>query len=94
MKICVFGAGAIGAWLGAELSRSGQDVTLIARGPHLKAMQEHGVRLLIDGQKRVFSRMWSSCSSARASPRPTHPANQHSQPVMSPSERCACSSSV
>ena len=53
MKICIYGAGAIGAWLGAELSRSGQDVTLIARGSHLKAMQENGVRLLIDGEERV-----------------------------------------
>jgi 2-dehydropantoate 2-reductase len=53
MKIGIYGAGAIGAWLGAELSRAGQDVTLIARGPHLKAMQENGVKLLIGGEERV-----------------------------------------
>ena|SRR5215813_2177331 len=45
MKFAIVGAGAIGAFLGAMLARSGEDVTLIARGPHLRAMQEHGVRI-------------------------------------------------
>ncbi|GMR13422.1 MAG: 2-dehydropantoate 2-reductase [Gemmatimonadota bacterium] len=53
MKICVYGAGAIGGYLGAELALSGADVTLIARGPHLAAMKEHGVRLQISGEERV-----------------------------------------
>ena len=38
MRICIYGAGAIGAWLGVQLSLAGEDVTLIARGPHLAAM--------------------------------------------------------
>jgi 2-dehydropantoate 2-reductase len=45
MKFAIVGAGAIGAFAGAMLARSGEDVTLIARGPHLRAMQEHGVRV-------------------------------------------------
>ena len=45
MRIAIVGAGAIGAYLGAKLSASGEDVFLIARGPHLKAMQAHGVRV-------------------------------------------------
>lgn len=53
MRICIYGAGAIGAWLGVELSLAGEDVTLIARGPHLEAMQKNGVKLLIDGEERV-----------------------------------------
>lgn len=53
MKICVYGAGAIGAWLGVKLSLAGEDVTLIARGPHLAAMQKNGARLLIDGKEEV-----------------------------------------
>lgn len=53
MRICIYGAGAIGGYLGAQLSLAGQDVTLIARGPHLEAMRQHGVRLLIDGEERV-----------------------------------------
>src|SRR5437763_16420406 len=46
MKFAVVGAGAIGAYVGAALARGGSDVTLIARGAHLRAMQEHGVRVL------------------------------------------------
>lgn len=45
MKVAIVGAGAIGAFLGAMLSRSGEDVTLIARGPHLRAMRDHGLRI-------------------------------------------------
>ena len=43
MKFAIYGAGAIGAWMGAKLSVAGHDVALIARGPHLAAMQERGV---------------------------------------------------
>lgn len=46
MKFAIVGAGAIGAFLGAMLARAGEDVTLVARGAHLRAMQEHGVRVL------------------------------------------------
>ena len=45
MKIAVVGAGAIGSYLGAKLSLTGQDVFLIARGQQLRALQEHGVTL-------------------------------------------------
>jgi 2-dehydropantoate 2-reductase len=53
MRICVYGAGAIGGYLGCQLALAGQDVTLIARGPHLAALRARGVRLLIDGEERV-----------------------------------------
>jgi len=43
MKIAIYGAGAIGAHLGAMLARTEHEVSLIARGPHLKAMQENGL---------------------------------------------------
>jgi 2-dehydropantoate 2-reductase len=46
VKIAVLGAGAIGAYVGAALARGGTDVTLIARGDHLRAMQHDGVRVL------------------------------------------------
>jgi 2-dehydropantoate 2-reductase len=45
MKFLIVGAGAIGAYVGARMARAGLDVTLFARGPHLKAMQEHGVQV-------------------------------------------------
>lgn len=53
MRICVYGAGAIGGLLGAELSLAGYDVTLIARGPHLAAMRAGGLTLRKDGAERV-----------------------------------------
>jgi 2-dehydropantoate 2-reductase len=50
MKFLIAGAGAIGAYMGACMARAGQDVTLFARGPHLRAMQQHGVRVKsVDG---------------------------------------------
>jgi len=53
MRLCVYGAGAIGGYLGVELSRAGHDVSLIARGPHLAAIQKHGLMLQIEGETRV-----------------------------------------
>ncbi|MGB0689605.1 MAG: 2-dehydropantoate 2-reductase, partial [Candidatus Puniceispirillum sp.] len=46
MKICIFGAGAIGGYLGAKLAAHGTDVSLVARGAHLDAMRTNGLRLI------------------------------------------------
>ena len=53
MRICIYGAGAIGGYLGVAFTQTGEDVTLIARGPHLEAMQKNGVTLLMGDEKRV-----------------------------------------
>lgn len=53
VKICIFGAGAIGGYLGAKLALAGADVSLIARGPHLAAMRAGGLTLIEDGQDPV-----------------------------------------
>ncbi len=45
MKICIYGAGAIGGYLGVQLALAGEEVSLIARGPHLEAMQQNGLKL-------------------------------------------------
>jgi len=45
VRIAIAGAGAIGGYIGAKLARAGADVVLFARGPHLKAMQERGLRI-------------------------------------------------
>lgn len=50
MRICVYGAGAIGGLLGARLARSGVEASLIARGPHLAAMREKGLTLRAEGE--------------------------------------------
>ena len=53
MKICIYGAGAIGGYMGAELARSGADVSLVARGPHLAAMRKNGLKLRIGDEEHV-----------------------------------------
>ncbi len=53
MRICIYGAGAIGGYLGVQLALAGQDVTLIARGPHLEAMRANGLKLLIGDEERI-----------------------------------------
>lgn len=45
MKVCIYGAGAIGGWTGVKLARAGCEVSVVARGATLQALQEHGLRL-------------------------------------------------
>jgi len=52
MKICIFGAGAIGGFLAVKLVQAGANVSLIARGPHLAKMKVNGLTLIeSDGQR-------------------------------------------
>src|SRR5690348_365668 len=53
MKICIYGAGAIGGYLGVQLARAGAEVSLVARGAHLAAMRANGVRLLMGDDEYV-----------------------------------------
>lgn len=53
MKICVYGAGAIGGYMGAKLALAGFELTLIARGPHLAAMKKNGLKLISEGKTSV-----------------------------------------
>ena len=53
MKICLYGAGAIGGYLGVQLARAGVDVSLVARGAHLAAMRQNGLKLLIGDEERM-----------------------------------------
>jgi 2-dehydropantoate 2-reductase len=50
MRVAIFGAGAIGGLLGVRLAQAGADVTFVARGPHLAAMQSDGVTLHSGGE--------------------------------------------
>jgi 2-dehydropantoate 2-reductase len=53
MKICIYGAGAIGGYLGVQLLRAGADVSLVARGAHLAAMRENGLKLLMGEETHI-----------------------------------------
>jgi 2-dehydropantoate 2-reductase len=55
MKVCIYGAGAVGGYLGAKLHNAGAEVSLIARGAHLEAMRRNGVRL-IEGESEAVAR--------------------------------------
>jgi 2-dehydropantoate 2-reductase len=55
MRLCIFGAGAIGGYVGAMLGQAGIEVSLVARGAHLDAMRRNGLRLLDDEGERVVS---------------------------------------
>jgi len=52
-KVCIYGAGAIGGYMGAMLAKAGADVSLVARGPHLVAMQANGLVLDMDGNRET-----------------------------------------
>jgi 2-dehydropantoate 2-reductase len=64
MKICIFGAGAIGGYMGAKLALAGADVSLVARGPHLDAIVQNGLTLIEEGQDPVTVPMRASANPA------------------------------
>src|SRR6202012_3928657 len=53
MKICIFGAGAIGGYMAGGLALAGHDVCAIARGAHLAGIRGHGLKLIVEGQTRT-----------------------------------------
>lgn len=54
MKICIYGAGAIGGYLAAGLSKvEGVELSLVARGAHLAAIKKSGLKLLIEGREEI-----------------------------------------
>lgn len=63
MRICIFGAGAIGGYMGAKLAQAGAEVSLVARGPHLAAMQADGLWLIEEGTETAVPVRASSDSA-------------------------------
>ena len=54
MKVCIYGAGAIGGYVAVELAQvQGVEVSVIARGAHLEAMRKNGLKLVKDGEERI-----------------------------------------
>jgi 2-dehydropantoate 2-reductase len=68
MKICIFGAGAIGGYMGVKLAQAGAEVSLVARGPHLLAMQSKGLTLIEEGQNSVTVEVTASDAPADLGP--------------------------
>ena len=53
MKACIYGAGAIGGWLGVRLAQAGCQLGVVARGATLAALRAHGLRLHAGGETLV-----------------------------------------
>jgi 2-dehydropantoate 2-reductase len=54
VKICIYGAGAIGGLVAAKLAALGHEISVVVRGPHLAAIRERGLTLQADGTERTF----------------------------------------
>jgi len=67
MRICVFGAGAVGGHIAAKLAASGNEVSVVARGPHLQAVQRNGLKLL-HGEETILGHVRASESAAGLGP--------------------------
>mgnify|MGYP003579988784 CR=1 FL=1 len=55
MKVCIYGAGAIGGWLGVKLAGPGCDVSVVARGATLDALAANGLRLQEGGHAHAVA---------------------------------------
>ena len=67
MRICIFGAGAVGGHLAARLSAAGHTVSVVARGEHLAAIRERGL-VLLRGDERIEARVRASEVPAKLGP--------------------------
>ncbi len=67
VKVCIYGAGAIGGYLGVLLHEGGANVSLIARGTQLDAIKRDGLKLLIGGKEKV-ARMPATSNPAELGP--------------------------
>jgi 2-dehydropantoate 2-reductase len=63
MKVCIYGAGAIGGWLGVKLARAGCAVSVVARGATLASLRDHGLRLQ-EGSETLRAQVRASASPA------------------------------
>ena len=52
MKICIYGAGAVGGLMAGWLARAGHAVSVVARGAHLTAIREKGLRIRSEGKEQ------------------------------------------
>lgn len=88
MKFLIAGAGAIGAYIGARMARMGRDVTLFARGPHLAAMRQNGVRVQsAEGDFQSQPKVVGSLEEAGPADVAILGVKAHSLPVLAPQLR-------
>jgi 2-dehydropantoate 2-reductase len=64
MKVCVVGAGAIGGMMAAKLANSGHQLTIIARGAHLEAIRNNGLKYIENGEELVITDLFATAEMA------------------------------
>ena len=67
MRVCIFGAGAVGSHFAVKLARAGHDVACVMRGPHLDAVRERGLTLRV-GDTEATARVKASADPAELGP--------------------------
>jgi 2-dehydropantoate 2-reductase len=67
MKICVFGAGAVGGHFATQLAATGHEVSVVARGAHLEAIRKKGL-VLLKGERRIVGRVRATDKPAELGP--------------------------
>jgi 2-dehydropantoate 2-reductase len=67
MRICIFGAGAVGSHFAVRLAQAGHDVACVMRGPHLKAVQANGLTLRV-GDSETTAKLRASDDPADLGP--------------------------
>jgi 2-dehydropantoate 2-reductase len=67
MKLCIFGAGAVGGHIAAKLAAAGHEVSVVARGQHLAAMHANGIRLL-HGSRTIVGRVRAAANARELGP--------------------------
>jgi 2-dehydropantoate 2-reductase len=68
LKIAIVGAGAIGGYLGVKLALTGHDVTFVARGENLKAIQTQGMKLSLENGETLHAQNVRACTIDQAGP--------------------------
>ncbi|MBI3375704.1 MAG: 2-dehydropantoate 2-reductase [Betaproteobacteria bacterium] len=69
MRICIYGAGAVGGVIAAWLARAGHDICVVARGPHLEAIRRDGLRVLdLASDNMLSSRVIADSDPAKLGP--------------------------
>ena len=70
MKVCIYGAGAIGGWIGVHLAQTGHQISVVARGDTLQALQKNGLQCIQtqDAEKTLRAQVNASANPADLGP--------------------------
>jgi len=70
MKVCIYGAGAIGGWIGVHLAQTGHQISVVARGDTLQALQKNGLQCIQtqDAEKTLSAQVNASANPADLGP--------------------------